>query len=748
MENNRNFILAIALSLAVLIGWQFLYMGPAQKARQQAIEAARNSQPEQSAGTEAKAPAAAEGPAPLLAGTTSARAPAFASREQAIADTAQQRVKIDSPSLIGSINLKGGLVDDVAFRHYTETVNPDSPKVVLFSPSGSPAPYFAVTGWLDKEGNPLPGDTALWQQEGTGALTETHPVVLRYDDGKGLIFRRTFSVDDRYMITVSDEVENKSNAPVMLTPWSQVARYTEPKTSGYQVLEEGLIGFGGKVERLAYDKALKNGVTIPASTETQGADKKDTDVGGWAGVNDQYWAAVVIPDKDVPHTIRLSAKPDKQFYADISAAKQLTLDPGESTKAQTRIFAGAKEFSILKDYEISQGISHFDYLIDWGWFGFIVEPMLQLMNFLYRIVGNLGVAILLTTVIVKLLFFPLANKSFESMSKMKKLQPELKKIQERFKDDKQRQQQAMMALYKKEKVNPMAGCLPILIQIPVFFSLYKVLLINIEMRHAPFFGWITDLSAPDPTTVFNLFGLIPWTPPQILMLGALPLVMGVSMWVQMRLNPTPPDPVQQKVFAWMPVIFTFMLARFPAGLVLYWTANNILSFGQQALIMKRQGVDIDIMHNVGIKKVGGSVKKAGTKLRGNGKPETDRDGFDTGDRLQIAKRDGLDAAKQAEMPESIDASRQAQINGRDGVEAATLEERAGSVADAAEQAEMVASGASVDNAQQTAIAAGAGIEAAKQAQIADRRGADAGAKRGKKAGSKRKGNARGRNPAR
>ena len=244
--------------------------------------------------------------------------------------------------------------------------------------------------------------------------------------------------------------------------------------------------------------------------------------------------------------------------------------------------------------------------------------MFHLMNFFYKLVGNFGVAILLTTVLVKLLFFPLANKSFESMSKMKKLQPELKKIQERFKDDKSRQQQAMMALYKKEKVNPMAGCLPILIQIPVFFALYKVLLVSIEMRHAPFFGWIKDLSAPDPTTVFNLFGLIPWTPPAYLMLGALPLIMGVSMWVQMRLNPAPPDPVQQKIFAWMPVLFTFMLARFPAGLVLYWTWNNILSFSQQALIMKRQGVDIDIMHNVGIKKVGGTVKK----LRNNGQSRT------------------------------------------------------------------------------------------------------------------------------
>jgi YidC/Oxa1 family membrane protein insertase len=311
----------------------------------------------------------------------------------------------------------------------------------------------------------------------------------------------------------------------------------------------------------------------------------------------------------------------KQFYANLRQ-QPITVQPGQKDGVTNRMFAGAKEVGLLDKYTADYGIDRLNLLVDWGWFAFITEPMFHLMNWFYKLIGNFGVAILLTTVVVKLLFFPLANKSFESMSKMKKLQPELKKIQERFKDDKPRQQQAMMTLYKKEKVNPMAGCLPILIQIPVFFALYKVLLVSIEMRHAPFFGWIKDLSAPDPTTVFNLFGLIPWTPPQYLMLGALPLVMGVSMWVQMRLNPAPPDPMQQKIFAWMPVVFTFMLAHFPAGLVLYWTWNNILSFGQQAFIMKRQGVDIDIMHNVGIKQVGGGVKKAGSKLNRNGRSRT------------------------------------------------------------------------------------------------------------------------------
>ncbi len=629
---NRNVIIAFVLSAAVLIGWQYFWVSPKLRQQQQVAEALRRAQPQQPAGSEAQSQnPPVTSPVSEMA---SATAPAYASRAAALA--AAPRVKIDSPALIGSINLKDGRVDDVAFRDYTETVDPNSAKVVLFSPSGSPAPYFAVTGWLDKDGRPTPSESTIWEQEGSGPLTAPHPVVLRYASGDGLVFKRTFTVDDRYMFTVTDEVENKSSLPVTLTPWGQVARFTEPKTSGYQVLEEGLIGSGEKVERVTYANALKNyapgrdvpeevkdGVTIPAHREPARVDKAFNATGGWAGFNDQYWAAVVVPTDESQHTIRLYGNQDKRFYADIQGTKPLALAPGERVQAQKRIFAGAKQYTLLKDYESSLNINRFDYLIDWGWFEFVAKPMLLLMDFLYKHVGNFGVAILLTTVLVKLLFFPLANKSFESMSKMKKLQPELKKLQERFKDDKPRLQQAMMALYKKEKVNPMAGCLPILIQIPVFFALYKVLLLNIEMRHAPFFGWIRDLSAPDPTTVFNLFGLIPWTPPHFLpMLGALPLVMGVSMWVQMRLNPAPPDPVQQQIFAWMPVLFTFMLASFPAGLVLYWTWNNILSFSQQALIMKRQGVEIDIMHNVGIKKMHGSVKKAGARLKNNGRSRT------------------------------------------------------------------------------------------------------------------------------
>jgi YidC/Oxa1 family membrane protein insertase len=619
MEKNRNFILAVALSFAVVIGWDLLYLQPSmqQARKQQQIEATQN--PPKPAQSETAAPGApAVSPGTPTASGQPALTAAFATREEAIASS--PRVVINSPALQGSINLKGARIDDVVLRNYHETVNPKSPEVVLLSPSGSPHPYFTYTGWWTNEpGVKLPGEDTLWQQEGTGPLTAAHPVVLRYDNGAGLIFRRTISVDDHYMFTIADEVENKTGQPVTLRPWGQVAQLTEPKTLGYSVLHEGLIGVFGAdgLKEVTYSAALKN--FDPA---TQNAKDVNTSAkGGWIGVTSQYWAAVLIPNQSKPFEGMMFGNEQKHFYANY-LQEPVTVAAGGKETVTNRLFAGAKEVKLLEKYRADLGIDRFNKLVDWGWFFFLTEPMFYLMDFLYQLVGNFGVAILLTTVVVKLAFFPLANKSFESMSKMKKLQPEMKKIQERFKDDKARQQEALMKLYRDEKVNPMAGCLPIFIQIPVFFSLYKVLLVAIEMRHAPFFGWIKDLSAPDPTTIFNLFGLIPWTPPQFLMLGILPLAMGISMWVQMRLNPTPTDPVQQQVFTYMPIVFTFMLASFPAGLVLYWTWNNILSFAQQAYIMKRQGVDIDIMHNVGIKNVHGRVRQVRSRMKNNGRSRT------------------------------------------------------------------------------------------------------------------------------
>ncbi|MGP0040960.1 MAG: membrane protein insertase YidC [Rhodomicrobium sp.] len=621
MENNRNFILAVVLSLAVLLGWQVLYVRPmAERARLQQHSEAMHNAPKPSAGETASSGApAAQAPAPTMP-EPGAQATGYATREDAIA--ASPRIPIDSPALLGSINLKGARIDDVILRDYKETVNPNSPDVVLLSPSGSPHPYFTYTGWLTNEpGVKLPNENTPWQQEGTGPLTATHPVVLRYDNGEGLIFHRTISVDDHYMFTISDQVENKTGQPVTLRPWGQVAQLTEPKTLGYSVLHEGPIGVFGDsgLNEPTFSSSIKN---FDPSKGPIPAKDTFTAKGGWLGFTSQYWAAVLVPNQSTPYEAGMFGNEHKQFYADY-LQEPVTVAPGSTGTVTNRLFAGAKEVKLLEKYRSDLGIERFNKLVDWGWFFFLTEPMFYLMDFLYQLVGNFGLAIMLTTVIVKAAFFPLANKSFESMSKMKKLQPEMKKLQERFKDDKARQQEALMKLYRDEKVNPMAGCLPIFIQIPVFFSLYKVLLVSIEMRHAPFIGWIKDLSAPDPTTIFNLFGLIPWTPPAWLpMLGVLPLVMGVSMWVQMRLNPTPPDPVQAQIFTWMPVVFTFMMARFPAGLILYWTWNNILSFTQQAFIMKRQGVEIDIMHNVGIKKVHGRVQQVRSRIKNNGRSRT------------------------------------------------------------------------------------------------------------------------------
>jgi len=597
MDNNRNFIIAIALSLSVLLGWQFLYMKPASdKARQQAIEAQQRAAAEQGTATTATATATASGaPAPLA---PQSKAPKFASRDAALADKSK-RIAFDTSSLTGSINLLGGSVDDVVLKQYRQTTDPNSAPVTLLSPAGSPEPYYAYTGWYSDQPDVAPGPDTLWTQQGTGSLAPGKPVTLRWDNGKGLVFQRVIALDEHYMFTITDTVENKSAKPVTLQPRATVARLYEPTNLfGYSVLHEGLIGLfkDAGLKELTYASAIKN-----FDPNSKGSKEIIADKGGWLGFTDQYWAAVLVPDQSKPVTAQLFGTPQKEFFVEFSE-NAVVVAPGTTENVTNKLFAGAKQVALIDQYMADNKIDRFDKLVDWGWFPFLTQPLYHLLNWLYQHVGNFGIAILLTTVLVKLLFFPLANKSYSAMSKLKKLQPEMKKIQERFKDDKPRQQQAMMLLYKKEKVNPAAGCLPILVQIPVFFALYKVLLVSIEMRHAPFYGWIHDLSAPDPTNVFNLFGLIPWSPPHFLLLGALPIIMGFSMWFQMKLNPTPPDPIQQKIFAWMPVLFTFMLAPFQAGLILYWTWNNILTFAQQALIMKRQDDTVDILQSIGFKR--------------------------------------------------------------------------------------------------------------------------------------------------
>ncbi|MDI4666083.1 membrane protein insertase YidC [Xanthobacter autotrophicus] len=593
MSDNRNMFIAIGLSLAILIGWQYFFGIPQAERQRQAAEQQRIAQQAQ----QQAAPNATPGATPGSAGVPQAGMPAPGrplTREEALALT--PRVAIATERLKGSIALKGGRMDDLLLTEYHETVDPKSPNIVLLSPSGAPHPFYAEFGWTSAAGTgvKVPGPDTLWTASGT--LTDQSPLTLSWDNGAGLVFRRTYRIDDHYMFAVKDEVENKTGAAVTLYPYALVSRHGVPKVEGFYILHEGLIGVLGDsgLQEITYAKMDKEKPLTFAAT------------GGWLGITDKYWAATVIPDQSVKVDAKFSTSSlagIQTFQADYLAAP-LTVEPGGTVAASGQLFAGAKVVQVVDGYRTRYGIDRFDLLIDWGWFYFITKPLFLVIDWIYRVVGNFGVAILVVTVILKGIFFPLANKSYASMAKMKAVQPEVTTIRERYADDKVKQQQALMELYKKEKINPVAGCLPILIQIPVFFALYKVLFVTIEMRHAPFFGWIRDLSAPDPTTIFNLFGLIPWDPGSVpvigsyLMLGAWPLIMGVTMWVQMKLNPAPPDPTQQMIFNWMPIIFTFMLAHFAAGLVIYWAWNNTLSVAQQAAIMKRHGVKIELWDNI------------------------------------------------------------------------------------------------------------------------------------------------------
>jgi YidC/Oxa1 family membrane protein insertase len=526
-------------------------------------------------------------------------------RDAAIAS--KPRVKISTPRLSGSLSLTGARIDDLLLTKFRETVDPASPAIELFSPSGTANPYYAEFGWVPATGSTVrvPDQNTVWVQEGSGALTQSTPVTLKYDNGEGLTFRRSISVDEHYLFTIKDEVTNAGSAPVTLYPFALISRHGTPAVSGYYILHEGLIGFLGdqKLQEYSYkdiDKAQS--VTFNVTN-------------GWLGITDKYWAAALLPDTSARLQARFSsdqAGSVRTYQTDYLEDAQ-TIPAGGTGSVNTRLFAGAKEAGVvglnfpfveLGGYNKQLGLNHFDLLIDWGWFHFITKPMFLALDFFFHVFGNFGVAILVVTVLVKLIFFPLANKSYASMAKMKAVQPQINALKERFPDDKMKLQQEMMEIYKKEKINPISGCLPVLLQIPVFFSLYKVLFVTIEMRHAPFFAWIKDLSAPDPTHIFNLFGLLPYDPSVVpllgpyLAIGAWPIMMGITMWFQMKLNPTPPDPTQKIIFDWMPVIFTFMLASFPAGLVIYWAWNNTLSVIQQSYIMRRNGVKVELFDNV------------------------------------------------------------------------------------------------------------------------------------------------------
>jgi YidC/Oxa1 family membrane protein insertase len=618
MTDNRNTILAIILSGLVLIAWQYFYNMPQmerQRATQQAQSELAKSQQQQQAGN-APTPAAPQtssnGPAP----TPPQAAGPIVPREAAIAAT--PRVKIETPRLTGSISLKGGRIDDLSLVQYRETVDPNSPPIVLFSPSNTASPYYTELGWVPASGSTvrLPDTNTAWQQEGSNSLTPDSPVVLKYDNGDGLTFRRTIAIDDRYLFTIRDDVTNVSNAPVTLYPYALISRGGTPPVSGYSILHEGFIGYLGDkgLQELTY-KNVDDGKPLPDNPDSKGYFFNDV-TNAWLGITDKYWAAALLPDTSatLANAHFSTGGRQKRYQADYMLPAQ-TINIGGVGTANARVFAGAKEVGVVGinfpvfgpgGYNKQLDLNHFDLLIDWGHFYFITKPMFLGLDFFYHLVGNFGISILLVTVIVKLLFFPLANKSYASMAKMKSVQPQLQALKERYPDDKVKQQQEMMEIYRKEKINPIAGCLPVALQIPVFFSLYKVLFVTIEMRHAPFYGWIKDLSAPDPTNLFTLFGLVPFDPVAVLgphfgsylVLGIWPIIMGVTMWLQMKLNPAPPDPTQKAIFDWMPLIFTFMLAGFPAGLVIYWAWNNLLSVLQQSFIMRRNGVKVELFDNL------------------------------------------------------------------------------------------------------------------------------------------------------
>ncbi len=565
MKEQGNLLLAIVLSLLILLGFQYFFEAPKMKK-----ETERKKHLEQTED--------------LIKNNTNDledNITGYLEIDDAL--NKDQRIKIDATRLQGSISLKGLKIDDLTFKNYKETLNNDSKLVTLFKPSSTRGGYFSNFGWIKASTNEdfdLPNDQTIWTAN-SKKITSNNPAIFSWANEQGVQFEQEISIDENYMFTIKQKVINNTDKNISISPVAKISRTDTPKTQGFFILHEGPLGvFNGTLQELDYDDLRDNPAETVQST------------GGWIGITDKYWLGALIPDQNIPMTGRF-------YYTNIESREKFQVDyllegkplaPAGRIEFTNRLFAGAKVVTLLDQYESDFGIARFDLAVDFGWFYFLTKPLFYLIHYLTGYLGNIGLAILAVTVIIKLIFFPLANKSYTAMSKLKKLQPEMMKLREQFGDDKVRLNQEMMALYKREGANPLAGCLPIVIQIPVFFALYKVLFVTIEMRHAPFYGWIEDLSAPDPTSIFNLFGLLPYIPPDFLAIGVWPLAMGFTMWLQQKLNPTPPDPTQARIMMLLPVVFTFLFARFAAGLVIYWTWNNILSILQQWVIMRRMGV--------------------------------------------------------------------------------------------------------------------------------------------------------------
>ncbi|OPB29989.1 membrane protein insertase YidC [Bartonella sp. WD12.1] len=598
MEYNRNFFIAIGLSLIIFVAWHFFYVAP-QQAKLQEMQIMAQQLSKQS--SELPSADMHFSDADQTSGSGSVFDRPMTPENRSAELTKTNRIAIKTDELEGSINLVGAQFDDLFLKKYRLTVDKGSPEIALLNPNGFNTTYLAEFGFTSSSlpATALPQSHTQWKIEGENTtLTPSTPVTLIYDNGQGQIFRRTLSIDNHYMFTIEDSIKNESANPVYLSPYARVARAAPPEhTNATYLLHEGMIGIAGDSLKTETYKNLEELNPNPENGQKSMIFSKVT--GGWIGITDKYWAVVVIPPQDQEYTSRFIYfnQLNTHYQSDLQSSL-LTVAPNETKTITNHLFAGAKQVEIINRYQNQLKIKKFGLLIDWGWFDFITKPMFALIDIFYKQTGNFGIAILLVTVLLKVLLFPLANKSYKSMARMKLVQPMMQEIKEKYADDRVKQQQAVIELYKIQKINPLAGCWPMLVQFPIFFALYKVLYITIEMRHAPFFGWIQDLAAPDPTSIFNLFGLLPYEVPTFLILGAWPLIMGITMFLQMHMNPTPPDPTQAMIFTWMPVIFTFMLASFPAGLVIYWAWNNTLSIIQQGIMMKRQGVKIELFDNL------------------------------------------------------------------------------------------------------------------------------------------------------
>ena len=578
-DDQRNLFIALGLILAIMLGYEFFFLRPAQEAR----EAERQAQLE-AAGVDVENP-------DLPADLVQPAPPAYETRDEALAD--DTRIEIEGPAVLGSISLTGAMFDDIRLRRHTISVDSDEP-VALLNPTGTEHVFYARDGWLSATSgfSDLPGRDTRWELVSGDRLTPDTPIVLTYTSQSGLTFERTISVDEDYLFTLVDTVTNNSGREVDLSRYGLVRHEGMPADliKNISVFEGALAVVDGTLTQRKFTQ-LEDG---------NGAEESGT--GGWVGITQRYWMAAAVPDQDRPFTatFRTIDRSGTDAFEASFVEQAQTVAPGASLTSTTHVFAGAKELDVLQHVQNDIGIERFDMAINWGWLWFLARPFVWILHLLEGFTGNFGLAILALTLIIKLLMFPLANRAYASMAKMKAVQPKMQEIKERYAADQQKQQQALMDLYRKEKINPLAGCLPILPQIPIFYALFQTLMNAIEMRHAPFFGWIHDLSAPDPTNIWNLFGLIPYDPSGIVLiggmlgLGAWPIIMGITMAAQQALNPPPPDPMQARIFAFLPIVFTFVLAGFAAGLVIYWAWNNALSVAQQYIIMRRHGNETQV----------------------------------------------------------------------------------------------------------------------------------------------------------